>query len=285
MAHCCDQRMCHSFPILCVFCVHLVVLAGARMKIASWNVNSLKVRLPQVLEWLAAQRPDVLALQETKLADDAFPAEAFREAGWEVAFSGQRTYNGVALVSRARPAEVVTDPPGLGDEQRRILAATLDGVRVWNLYVPNGQEVGSAKYDYKLDWLARMATCLRAELARHGDVVVLGDFNIAPADADVHDPEAWAGRIHCSEAERAALQRLLDLGLVDTFRRFEQPERSFSWWDYRGGAFRRDHGLRIDLILSSAGLAARCRASSIDVAPRRHERPSDHAPVVAELAA
>lgn len=253
------------------------------MKIASWNVNSLKVRLPQVLDWLAAHGPDVLALQETKLADDQFPVDAFSGTGWHVAYSGQKTYNGVALVSRAQPADVVTDRQGLHDEQRRILAATLDGVRVWNLYVPNGQEVGSDKYDYKLDWLARMAAHLLDELARHEHLVVVGDFNVAPTDADVHDPEAWAGRIHCSEAERAAVQRLLDLGLVDTFRRFAQPARSFSWWDYRANAFRRDRGLRIDLVLASTALAGRCTAAAIDVAPRRHERPSDHAPVMADF--
>lgn len=253
------------------------------MKIASWNVNSLKVRLQQVLDWLDAQRPDVLALQETKLADEAFPVDAFTEAGWHVVHSGQKTYNGVALVSRAEATDVVTDPPGLGDPQRRILGATVDGVRIYDLYVPNGAEVGSDKYDYKLDWLARMAAHLGDELGRHEHLAVAGDFNVAPADADVHDPEAWAGKIHCSEAERAALQALLDLGLADTFRRFEQPERSFSWWDYRTNAFRRDRGLRIDLILASAALARRCTAASIDVEPRRHERPSDHAPVVAEF--
>lgn len=253
------------------------------MKIASWNVNSLRVRLPRVLDWLAERRPDVLALQETKLADDAFPADAFAGAGWHVVHSGERTYNGVALVSRAQASDVVAEPPGLADPQRRILGATVDGVRVWNLYVPNGREVGSDKYEYKLDWLARMAAHLGEELARHGQLTVVGDFNVAPADADVHDPEAWAGRIHCSDAERAALQRLFDLGLVDTFRRFQQPARSFSWWDYRGNAFRRDHGLRIDLILASAALARRCTAATIDVAPRRSERPSDHAPVLAEF--
>ncbi|MDZ7748222.1 MAG: exodeoxyribonuclease III [Halofilum sp. (in: g-proteobacteria)] len=253
------------------------------MKIASWNVNSLKVRLPQVLDWLDRARPDVLALQETKLADDAFPAQAFRDAGWQVAFSGQKTYNGVAIVSRSAPADVVTDPPGLADEQRRLLAATIDGVRVHDLYVPNGQEVDSDKYAYKLDWLERLAAHLEGELARHPRLVVAGDFNIAPADADVHDPEALAGQIHCSERERAALRRLLDLGLVDTFRAFEQPPRSFSWWDYRANAFRRDLGLRIDLVLAGPALAPRCSAAGIDVGPRRNERPSDHAPVYAEF--
>lgn len=251
------------------------------MKIVSWNVNSLKVRLPQVLDWLGQHSPDVLALQETKLTDEAFPVDAFHEAGWQVAFSGQKTYNGVALVSRHEIGDIVTDPVGIDDEQRRILGATIGGVRVFDLYVPNGKEVDSDKYMHKLDWLERMAGCLEAELATHEDLVVVGDFNITPADADVYDPEALAGQIHCSERERAALQRLLDLGLADTFRLFDQPERSFSWWDYRMNAFRRNLGLRIDLILASRTLAGRCHASSIDVEPRRNERPSDHAPVVA----
>ena len=253
------------------------------MKIASWNVNSLKVRLPQVLDWLESARPDVLALQETKLADEAFPADAFREAGWHVVYSGQKTYNGVALVSRAGAQDVLTDVPGLDDPQRRILAASVDGVRVWNLYVPNGQAVDSDKYAYKLDWLAHVARAIESDLAEHRDLVALGDFNIAPTDADVHDPDALRGQIHCSEPERAALQRLMAPGLVDTFRAFEQPARSFSWWDYRANAFRRDLGLRIDLLLAGPALAARCRAAGIDVAPRRNERPSDHAPVYAEF--
>ena len=255
------------------------------MKIASWNVNSLKVRLPQVLAWLETAAPDALALQETKLADDAFPADAFAQAGWHVTYSGQKTYNGVALVTRIPARDVITDLPGADDPQRRVLGATVDGVRVLNLYVPNGQEVDSDKYAYKLEWLESLAAHLRAALHQHHDLVVLGDFNIAPADADVYDPEALAGQIHCSERERAALQRLLDLGLEDTFRRFDQPPGSFSWWDYRANAFRRGLGLRIDLILASRALAARCTASTIDPAPRRNERPSDHAPVVAEFAA
>ncbi len=253
------------------------------MKIASWNVNSLKVRLPQVLDWLAEHEPDVLALQETKLTDENFPAEAFREAGWQVVFSGQKTYNGVALVSRHPIEEVVTDPAGLDDEHRRILGASIARVRVFDLYVPNGKAVDSDKYVHKLDWLARMASCLERELAGNEHLIVLGDFNIAPADADVYDPKALAEQIHCSTREREALQRLLDLGLSDTFRLFEQPERSFSWWDYRMNAFRRNLGLRIDLVLASQSLAERCRAATIDVDPRRNERPSDHAPVIAEF--
>lgn len=253
------------------------------MKIASWNVNSLKVRLPQVLDWLAANEPDVLGLQETKLTDEQFPADAFTEAGWQVCYSGQKTYNGVALVTRAPVTDVVTALPDSEDPQRRVLGATVDGIRIYNLYVPNGSEVDSDKYGYKLDWLDRLRVHLRAELERHPELVAMGDFNIAPADADVYDPEALAGQIHCSEPERAALERLIDLGLEDTFRRFDHPEGTYSWWDYRAAAFRRNLGLRIDLILASAPLAQRCRRSDVDIVPRRNERPSDHAPVVAEF--
>jgi exodeoxyribonuclease III len=251
------------------------------MRVASWNVNSLKVRLPQVLEWLAAHSPDVLGLQETKLVDAAFPFEAIRAAGYEVSFSGQPTYNGVALLSRMPQSEVITGLDGLDDPQRRVLGATVGGVRVLNLYVPNGQEVGSEKYAYKLGWLETLHTHLEAELARHPRVVVMGDFNIAPEDRDVHDPAEWAGKVLCSEPERAALERILALGFVDTFRLFEQPEGVYSWWDYRAAGFRRNRGLRIDLVLASRKLAAACSRSWIDIEPRRNERPSDHAPAVA----
>ncbi len=254
------------------------------MKIATWNVNSLKVRLPQVLGWLASEQPDVLAIQETKLADDQFPRRAFEEAGWHVTFSGQKTYNGVALVARRPPQDIVTDIAGLDDPERRILGATVHGVRLCNLYVPNGAEVGSDKYAYKLRWLEAAREHLAGERQRHDRLLLLGDFNIAPADADVHDPEALAGQIHCSEAERRALTRLTQLGFSDAFRLFDQPARAFSWWDYRANAFRRDLGLRIDLVLASERLAAACRGCRIDVAPRRNDRPSDHAPVVAEFA-
>ena len=253
------------------------------MKIASWNVNSLKVRLPQVLAWLDAVRPDVLGLQETKLADEQFPNAAIAEAGYQVRFSGQKTYNGVALLTRDAADDVLTDLPGLEDEQRRVLAATVNGVRIYNLYVPNGQALDSEKYAYKLRWLEHLESRLRQELAQHSDVVVMGDFNIAPADADVHDPDAWRDQIHCSEPERAALERLRALGFSDTFRQFDQEPDSFSWWDYRAAAFRRNRGLRIDLILASAALAGRCTGAHIDAGPRRNERPSDHAPVVAEF--
>ncbi len=263
------------------------------MKIATWNVNSLRVRLPQLRDWLAAAQPDVVALQETKLTDPDFPVAELRELGYDSAFSGQKTYNGVAVIARSALldggalAADVTEIPGFPDPQRRVLATmlpTADGpLRIVDLYVPNGQAVGSEKYAYKLDWLAALQRWLRDEAARYPQLVVLGDFNIAPEDRDVHDPAAWEGSVHVSEPERAALRALLDAGLADLFRRFDQPDKSYSWWDYRAGAFRRNHGLRIDLILGSAALAARCTACRIDREPRSFERPSDHTPVVADF--
>ena len=251
------------------------------MKIATWNVNSLKVRLPQVLDWLAVSQVDVLALQETKLTDENFPAEEIRAAGYHVVFSGQKTYNGVAILSKAEASDVITDVPGLDDPQRRILGATIDGIRILDLYVVNGQEVGSEKFDYKLHWLDKVTEYVATQLQTCERFVVLGDFNIAPDDRDVYDPEAWQERILCSTPERDALQRLLDLGLSDSFRQFEQEEKSYSWWDYRAVAFRRNRGLRIDLVLASEALASTCSACTIDKTPRRNERPSDHTPVVA----
>jgi exodeoxyribonuclease-3 len=251
------------------------------MKIATWNVNSLRVRLSHVLDWLAREQPDALALQETKTEDAKFPAAELAGIGYRAAYSGQKTYNGVAVLARAEPLEPATDIEGLDDPQRRILAVTVKGVRIVDLYVPNGSEVGSDKYQYKLDWLARVRAWLRSELERHPRLVVLGDFNIAPEDRDVHDPEAWRDQILCSEPERQAFRAWLDLGLRDAFRQFEQPDRSFSWWDYRMHGFRRNLGLRIDHILASAALE--CLSCRIDTAPRRLERPSDHAPVVAEF--
>ena len=254
------------------------------IKIATWNVNSLNVRLPQVLDWLRDRQPDLLALQETKLTDPAFPTLDIAEAGYQAVFSGQKTYNGVALLSRRPAGKIVTDLPGLDDPQRRVLGATLGDLRVINLYVPNGQAVGSEKYAYKLAWLDRLAAWLDAEMTRYPRLVVLGDFNIAPDDRDVHDPAAWTGQVLCSDPERAAFRRLLDLGLQDTFRLFPQEDQTFSWWDYRAAAFRRNLGLRIDHILASPALAAACTACSVDPGPRRLERPSDHAPVIAEFA-
>lgn len=253
------------------------------MKIATWNVNSLKVRLPQVLDWLSRHEPDALALQEIKQVTEAFPGEDFAAMGYRSVASGQKTYNGVALIARAEPLDVLTDFPGFADPQRRILAATIDGVRIVNLYVPNGSQLGSEKYAYKLEWLAALKGFLGTELERHERLVVLGDFNIAPQDQDVYDAEKWGEAILCSPEERQALRALLDLGFSDVFRNFEQPEKTFSWWDYRAAGFRRNAGLRIDLILASAAIDGVCTASYVDKAPRALERPSDHAPVVAEF--
>jgi exodeoxyribonuclease-3 len=253
------------------------------MKIATWNVNSMNVRLPHVLEWLDANQPDVLVLQEIKQLTEAFPTEALQEIGYASVANGQKTYNGVAVISRNPATDPVFEFPGFEDPQRRVLAATVDGVRVVDLYIPNGQEVGSEKYDYKLSWLAALQKFLEDELTRHEKLVVLGDFNIAPADADVHNPEKWGEAILCSPLERKALTALLDLGLTDVFRQFEQAEKSFSWWDYRAAGFRRNAGLRIDLILSTDALTKCCTASYVDKEPRTWERPSDHAPVVAEF--
>ncbi len=253
------------------------------MKLTTWNVNSLKVRLPQVLAWLAAQQPDALCLQETKLEDDKFPRAEIEAAGYHAAFSGQKTYNGVAILTR-QPLAAAAGIPGFDDPQKRVIAVTLDGVRIVCVYVPNGESVESDKYRYKLDWLTALTGWLRMELVQHPKLALLGDFNIAPGDADVHDPQAWAGKVLCSNAERSAFTQLTALGLQDSFRLFDQPENSFTWWDYRMNAFRRKMGLRIDHILASAALAGSCRSCVIDVEPRRNERPSDHAPVIAEFA-
>jgi len=253
------------------------------MKIATWNVNSLKVRLPQVLDWLGANQPDALCLQETKTEDAGFPFAELEAAGYRAAHHGQKTYNGVAILYRGEATEVVRDIPGFADEQKRVIALTLDGTRIVSVYVPNGQEVGSDKYAYKLAWCAALLDWLRAELARWPRLALLGDFNVAPEDRDVHDPEAWREKILCSTPEREAFRALLALGLRDAFRLFEQPEKSYSWWDYRNMDFRRNRGLRIDHILLSATLAAECRSCVIDKAPRKLERPSDHAPVVADV--
>lgn len=252
-------------------------------RLASWNVNSLKVRLPQLLQWLDAQRPDIMCLQETKLEDRAFPADALRQAGYRSLFSGQKTYNGVAILSRSAADDPLAAIPGFADPQKRVLAATLGPLRVACLYVPNGQSVGSDKYRYKLDWLAAATAWLKEELARHPKLAVVGDFNIAPDERDVHDPKAWENQVLFSAPERTAFQRLLAAGFKDGFRLFDQPAETFTWWDYRMNAFKRGRGLRIDHVLLSGDLAARCRSCRIDVAPRRSERPSDHAPVFADL--
>ena len=256
------------------------------MKIATWNVNSLRVRLPHVLKWLEREQPDLLALQETKLKNEDFPADTFRDYGYFATFSGQSAYNGVAILSREPPSVVTYDIGGhYVDEQKRVLGATFGPLRLWCLYVPNGQSVDSPKFEYKLEWLAALRVLLADELARHPALLVVGDFNIAPDDRDVYNPAAWEGKVLCTPAERAALAALGALGLRDAFRLFEQPERIFSWWDYRAGAFRRNQGLRIDLVLASQALSQTCTGCRIDKEPRGWERPSDHVPVVAEFAA
>lgn len=253
------------------------------MKLATWNVNSLKVRLPQVLQWLADSPVDVLCLQETKLTDDKFPVAEIEAAGYQVVYTGQKTYNGVAILSRHPMTDVVKNNPLFPDEQQRIIAATIEDMRIVCAYVPNGQSVGSDKYDYKLRWLMALREWLASELATHPQLALLGDYNIAPADSDVHDPVAWAGSVLVSEPERAAFRGLCELQLADAFRLFEQPEKLFSWWDYRQMAFRRNMGLRIDHILLSPPLAKRCTGCVIDKAPRKWEQPSDHTPVIATL--
>ncbi len=254
------------------------------MKLATWNVNSLAVRLPQLLDWLAANQPDVMVLQETKLTDDKFPHAEIEAAGWHAHCFGQKTYNGVALLSKAEASDVVRNIPGFSDELARVITGTVDGIRIVDAYFPNGQAPGTDKFDYKLQWLRGLRDWLAEELAAHPKLVLLGDFNIAPDDRDVYDPVAWAGQIHCTDEERDHLRKLIALGLVDAFRLFEQPPKSWTWWDYRNLAFRRNQGLRIDLVLVSEALRPSVQACVIDKAPRKNERPSDHAPVVLTLA-
>ena len=253
------------------------------MKIAAWNVNSLKVRLPHLLDWLAEAQPDVVCLQELKLEDQNFPRAEIEAAGYHAAFAGQKTYNGVALLAKAPIGEVTVGNPLFADEQKRLISGTVDGIRVVCAYMPNGQEVGCDKYDYKLRWLAALADWLSSELQAYPRLALCGDYNIAPDERDVHDPQRWQDCILVSEPERAAFRRFIDLGLVDSFRLFAQPEKTFSWWDYRMLGFQKNQGLRIDHILLSAPLAAQCTAAGIDRAPRKRERPSDHAPVWASL--
>jgi exodeoxyribonuclease III len=254
------------------------------MLIATWNVNSLKVRLPHVLDWLQHNKPDVLCLQELKQEDAQFPVAEFQAAGYQAVFSGQKTYNGVAILSKHALTDVERNLPNFQDEQKRLIAATVNGIRIVSVYVPNGQSVDSDKYQYKLAWLAALNAWLKEALQRYPKLAILGDYNIAPEDRDVYDPKGWEGNVLVSEAERAAFRGLIELGFKDSFRLFEQPEKSYSWWDYRMMAFRRNMGLRIDHILLSDELAGSCKAGYIDRAPRKLERPSDHAPVAAELA-
>jgi exodeoxyribonuclease-3 len=253
------------------------------MKLATWNVNSLAVRLPQVLDWLAANQPDVLCLQETKLTDDKFTHAEFKAAGYESQWFGQKTYNGVALLSKTPATDVSRNIFGFDDEQARVIAGTVDGVRIIGAYFPNGQAPDSDKFAYKMKWLDALREWIRVELVKHPKLALLGDFNITPDDRDVCDPVAWAGQIHCTPEERQHFQQLLGLGLHDAFRLFEQAPKLYSWWDYRMLAFRRNQGLRIDHILVSDALKPTTTACFIDKAPRKNERPSDHAPVVVEL--
>lgn len=253
------------------------------MKLASWNVNSLKVRLDQVLKWIESSQVDVLALQETKMVDEQFPVDAFTSRGFSVVFSGQKTYNGTAIISRQPMTDIVMDIPLMDDPQRRILAATIGDLRVIDLYVPNGSEVGSDKYQYKLAWLNSVNLFIKEQLLRYPKLAVVGDFNIAPEDKDVHAPEEWQGCVLVSKPERDAFNGLIALGLHDSFRVLHPDMQTFSWWDYRAAGFRRNRGLRIDHILLSAPLMQVCTDVAVDVEPRRAERPSDHAPVLASL--
>ena len=264
------------FKSLFYFRTNLIML-----KIATWNVNSLRVRLSHLLDWLHANQPDIIALQETKITDNLFPSAEIQAAGYHALFTGQKSYNGVALFSRIPGRDSLTELPHSNDSQRRILAATYDNLRVINVYVPNGSAIGSDKFQYKLDWLKHLHAYVKNSLQQSPNLVILGDFNIAPADEDVYDPVAWEGKILVSPPERTALQDLLDLGLNDSFRLFEQPPASFSWWDYRQGSFQRNRGVRIDLILTSTALTSQCTHCVIDTTPRCLTRPSDHAPVMA----
>ena len=257
------------------------------MKLATWNVNSLAVRLPQLLDWLNQHQPDAICLQETKLVDEKFPNKELAAAGYQAEWFGQKTYNGVALLTRvgsvAGATDVVKNIPGFDDAQARVITASVAGIRLIGAYIPNGQAPGTDKFDYKMRWLSALREWVAAELSRHPKLVLVGDYNIAPEDRDVYDPIAWAGQILCTPEERAHFRGLIDIGLIDAFRLFEQPPKSWSWWDYRMLAFRKNQGLRIDHILVSEALRSSVTACMIDKLPRKNERPSDHAPVVVEL--
>ncbi len=257
------------------------------MQLATWNINSLTVRLPQVLQWLAANPVDALCLQELKQSDDKFPREALQQAGYHCAVFGQKTYNGVAILTRSPVRDVVTNIPGFADEQSRVIAATLDTVhgplRLVNGYFVNGQEPGSDKFAYKMRWLEALHDWLREQQAQYSELALLGDFNITAEDRDSWDPEGLRETIHHTTQEREHFRALLQLGLHDSYRLFDQPDKTYSWWDYREFAFRRNRGLRIDYILVSDALKPRVQSCNIDKAPRKNERPSDHAPVVVEL--
>ena len=253
------------------------------MKLATWNVNSLTVRLSQVLDWLALHQVDVLALQELKMTDDKFPFQAFQQAGYEAHCFGQKTYNGVALLSRSPATGVVRNIPGFADDMARVISADVNGIRIIGGYFPNGQEPGSEKFEYKMNWLKGLRHWIREELLKHPKLVLMGDYNITFDDADVWDPVGLKDSIHCTEEERYQLRALLALGLHDAYRLFPQAPKSYSWWDYRDFGFRRNRGLRIDHILVSSALKPLVTSCVIDKKPRGNERPSDHAPVVVEL--
>jgi len=254
------------------------------MQIATWNVNSLNVRLPHLLDWIEKNpNVDVIGLQETKTVDDKFPVDAIEAAGFHVAFSGQKTYNGVAVLSKRPIKDVVTDLDHIEDEQRRVLGCTINGIRIYNLYFPNGQALDSDKFHYKMNWLEALQQQIEKEQQTHEKIIVMGDYNIAPADEDVHDPAEWRNKVHCSAIERSQLRRLLNKGFTDCYRQFEQESKSYSWWDYRAGSFKRNRGLRIDLILASNALKKSLTQCWIDIEPRKMEKPSDHTPVVAEF--
>lgn len=263
--------------------VHMCrLLHDPRMNIVTWNVNSLNVRLPHLLDYLNEHQPDIVALQETKLPDEKFPKEEIKAAGYQVVFSGQKTYNGVAIVTKTPATGIETEIPNLDDPQRRVLAATIEGVRVVSIYIPNGQEVGSEKYDYKFCWLHAFRDYLSTQLAAHEKLIVLGDFNIAPADIDVHNPKRWQGKIMCSDREREFYQSLLALGLTDSIRALYPDEPIHSWWDYRMNAYRRGWGIRIDHLLTTTALTP--ISGGVHADERGKERPSDHAPVWLEVA-
>ena len=253
--------------------------------IATWNVNSIRARIEHLTTWLKDAAPDVVGIQETKVQDPDFPVAELAALGYQTLFSGQKSYNGVAVLSKAPATLIATELPGFADPQRRVLAAKIGDITLLNLYVPNGSAVGSEKYSYKLAWLDALGDWVASLTASGEPLMLVGDFNIAPDDRDVHDPAAWRDKILCSDDERQRLQRLVSLGLQDVFRQFEQAPQTYSWWDYRAGGFRRNEGLRIDLILANAALAERCEACAVDITPRRWEKPSDHAPVVARLRA
>ncbi|CAM4445772.1 MAG: Exodeoxyribonuclease III [Legionellaceae bacterium] len=250
-------------------------------KIATWNVNSLRARLPHIVEWLTVNQPDILALQETKVEDKDFPYKIFEDLNYQIIYSGQKSYNGMAIISKKKAEEIITENPFFPDVQRRLLAATINNIRIINLYIPNGESVGSAKFEYKLQWLEKMQQFLKQELIKYPYLIVLGDFNIAPEDKDIHDPEIWRGKVLCTEPERFALQAWCNLGLNDSFRLFEKEAGYFSWWDYRAAGFRRNLGLRIDHILINQALIPHCQHCFIDKEPRAWDRPSDHTPVMA----